>query len=79
LIKNQNLGQRNILKMDIEGHEWRIIDLVKDEILVQFDQIIFELHRVYEAENLELRLRVLKKLNKYYYLVHNHKNSFNPY
>ena len=52
LIKEKNLTRVDLLKMDIEGHEWKIfandlVDLWKADDSLLPDQIAFELHTKY--------------------------------
>jgi hypothetical protein len=71
-------GKKLILKMDIEGSEWEVLDTMKEETLMLFDQILIEAHdfrRIPEYEFRERVIRVLKKLNLHHTPVHVHANN----
>lgn len=78
LLKNNgDLGnQRLILKMDVEGAEWDFIVNTSEEILNQFLQITFELHRLTDSNKEEKILAGLNKLNKTHQVVWIHANNF---
>ena len=63
-----------ILKMDIEGAEWNILDVLDLNLLTQFDQIILEVHTV--GSDPWLHARVLRKLAQHFWLVHAHGNNW---
>ena len=60
-----------ILKIDIEGNEWDILNEIKDNILNQFKYIILELHFL-KVEDYELYFNCLKKLLKNHQVFHIH-------
>jgi hypothetical protein len=71
-------GKKLILKMDIEGSEWSVLDAVKEDTLKLFDQILLEVHdfcRIPEYEFRERALRVFKKLNLSHTPIHVHANN----
>lgn len=77
LENNEDLGNnRLILKMDVEGAEWDFIMNTSEEILNQFRQITFELHRLADSKNEEKILGSLNKLNKTHQVVWIHANNF---
>ena len=77
LEKNGDLENCNlILKMDVEGAEWEFINTTSSEILNQFTQITFELHRLTDTANAENILKALDKLNETHQLVWIHANNF---
>lgn len=65
-----------ILKMDVEGAEWDFINTTSSDILNQFTQITFELHRLTDIANAENILKALDKLNETHQLVWIHANNF---
>jgi hypothetical protein len=68
-----------ILKMDIEGDEWIVLDSLSERTLSQFAQIIVELHGVACVAQPELRrfrLGVLNRLLLTHQPVHLHANNF---
>ena len=77
LENNGDLGNdRLILKMDVEGAEWDFIENTSSEILSQFRQMTFELHRLTEMEKEEQILHCLNKLNLTHQVVWIHANNF---
>lgn len=77
LENNGDLGNnRLILKMDVEGAEWDFIMNTSGEILSQFLQITFELHRLADDKNKEKILGCLNKLNQTHQVVWIHANNF---
>ena len=72
------------LKMDIEGYEWNIFsDKESFDTLINFDQIIVELHMKYLLGKskyfmpIELvkRLFILKRLRKFFYIYNTNANN----
>jgi len=76
LKANDDLGKRKVLKMDVEGAEWDSLDSTPQDILIQFDQIIIELHGIRILKDLDIKIRVLQKLNENFYLHHIHGNNY---
>jgi len=74
LTKNLHFGKRKILKLDVEGAEYDSIETMKESILLEFDQVIMEIHNV--TDNLKRFKLLLDKLNKYFYIYHVHANNF---
>ena len=68
--KNKNM----ILKMDVEGAEWDFLETVPDDVLKQFDQIVFEYHNILKIGS-EKYIKLLNKLNKTHQLIHLHGNN----
>jgi hypothetical protein len=64
-----------ILKMDIEGSEWDLFDLMDRSELLKFRQISCELHDVASPKHLARTLRVLNKICSDFYCVHLHANN----
>jgi len=71
--KSNNL----ILKMDIEGFEYDVIDATPIEVLQQFSQIVIEFHDLLFPENIEI-LPCLEKLNTLFQVVHIHGQQMLP-
>lgn len=75
---HKHRGKKLILKMDIEGSEWSVLDAIEEDTLKLFDQILLEVHdfcRIPEYEFRERVLRVFKKLNLSHTPVHVHANN----
>ena len=72
---------RLILKIDIEGGEWDVLDALSAPVIDRFLQIVCEFHdfrRILEAGWRDRAHRVLTKLNDRHAVVHIHGNNFRP-
>lgn len=74
---NANSHDRIILKLDIEGCEYRILDALEDNLLSKIDCIVCEFH---SFESIILReeimqRKIIKKLLEKFYCVHLHPNN----
>lgn len=70
--KNGDTGKRLIVKMDVEGSEWRSLAAAPDHVLEAIDQMAVEFHGVEEKHFLETAAR----LNQFFYVAHVHQNNF---
>lgn len=76
LRENGDLDNRNlILKMDIEGAEWNVLDSIPSELLNNFIQISLELHDICNLERKEQILKILYKLGLTHQAVWVHGNN----
>lgn len=76
LDENGHGAQKNmLLKIDIEGMEWGVLDALDGKILGQFAQIAIEFHDICQPQNKEIIGRVLQKLNLSHAPVHLHGNN----
>ena len=64
-----------VLKMDVEGAEWDVLDLLSEDILRKFDQIVMELHGLLDVRNAKKILRGLEKLSRSHEVIHIHGNN----
>lgn len=64
-----------ILKMDIEGAEWKVFEGLSEELLNRFDQMVFEIHGLMKTEKWNYYSECLEHLNKTHALVHVHGNN----
>jgi hypothetical protein len=68
-----------LLKLDIEGDEWKVLHQASSDLLVRFDQIAVELHGLERIEepafNAEAR-KVFAILAAHFTLCHVHANNF---
>jgi hypothetical protein len=81
-ILNYGEAGHAILKMDIDGDEWDVLDQTDGSTLDPFTQIICEFHwfgRGYNEDWLQYSTRVLNKLNARFQVVHVHANNCAPY
>jgi len=79
-----NISNKLILKMDIEGCEWEIIEKIDRKFLEKFEQFIIEFHNIQFLQNESFGhfnltypsiINVFKKLNEIFYLGHIHGNN----
>ena len=79
---NKNTATNLILKLDIEGYEWRVLDNIDIIFLTShFKQIIIEFHRLSSASDgytVFKKLEILKRIKKYYNIFHIHHNNYSP-
>jgi hypothetical protein len=72
LERNGHVGQRLIVKMDVEGSEWRSLATAPKHVLHAIDQLAIEFHGVEDAAFLETAAR----LNEFFYVAHIHYNNY---
>jgi hypothetical protein len=75
-------GSNLILKMDIEGAEWNILDADDLTDLSRFDQIAIEYHDFYKVvDEVHYRkvIKVLKKLNESHQVINVHANNWGKF
>ena len=65
-----------ILKMDVEGAEWDVIETITEETISKFNQIVMEIHELDDINQIENKLKYLMKINKTHQLVHIHANNY---
>jgi hypothetical protein len=68
-----------LLKIDIEGAEWDVLDALDYDILAKFDQIVIELHGFEFSKDEDFRdraRRVFSKLNHNHCPIHAHANNY---
>jgi hypothetical protein len=69
----------SIVKMDIEGDEWDVLDAADSACLKTVAQFVCELHgfeRIDEADWYAKALRVLRKIQETFAVVHVHANNY---
>ena len=77
LFQNEHSDKQGmVLKIDIEGSEWDVIDSLPETILDQFDQILIEFHNINEPKKRQKILSVLRKLNSSHAVIHVHGNNY---
>ncbi len=72
IAKNGDTGKRLIVKMDVEGSEWRALATAPDSVLSAIDQMAVEFHEVEEPHFLE----TARRLNEFFYVAHLHYNNY---
>lgn len=75
LFENNDLEKKILLKIDIEGAEWDILDELNVKILQKAVIFIVELHWFHQVQNLDKFTKVLQKLNKFFTIYHLHGNN----
>ena len=74
--KNGHLDNRDlILKMDIEGAEWEVLNDISSDLLYNFKQISLELHDICKWEWRQKILKVLQKIRMTHQAVWIHGNN----
>ncbi len=87
--ENGDNNKKLLLKIDVEGAEWDTLFHIPDAILGSFEQLAIEIHNLhsfcpdYNGINLskfklDQKTRVIKKINKLFYLYHLHANNYQP-
>jgi hypothetical protein len=74
--------KRFVLKMDIEGDEWAVLDHLDLRLLGNCAQFVVELHdlgRVTDLAWCERAKRVLSRLNKTFQVIHIHGNNLSKH
>lgn len=75
-------SDRLILKIDIEGAEWKVLGQLSDAHLARFDQIVGEFHGLSSMRsNQEImeRIHILERLHSKFTLINSHPNNWSPY
>lgn len=65
-----------VLKIDIEGCEWDVLNECDEKILNQFDQIVIELHNLNNLNYAQKIIKGLEKLTKNHHVVNVHGNAY---
>lgn len=68
-----------ILKIDIEGWEWEVLDGLTDEELLRFRQIIGEFHDFHDVGKLESIEGVIRRLASNFTVINSHANNWGKY
>ena len=77
---NGHAGKKDlILKMEVEGAEWDVLESVRTETLASFSQVVLELHDMNNPALYNQICSVLSKLGKTHQCVHVHGNNYRSY
>ena len=68
-----------LLKIDIEGWEWEVLNSISDAEISRFRQIIGEFHGFSQAESLDTINQVLTKILRNFTVVNVHANNWGQY
>lgn len=80
-VTSNNLNDM-ILKIDIEGDEWKSLASIDSELLKKYAQIVIELHDLHKInfdETLKSYVSVLDALHLNHELVFTHANNWSPF
>jgi hypothetical protein len=72
ITRNGDAGKRLVMKMDVEGSEWRSFLATPDSVLDQVDQLSVEFHGVEDDGFAE----VFRKLGRLFHVVNLHYNNW---
>ncbi len=79
-LKMHNIeGNDLLLKMDIEGHEYDVLNAVPESIFSRFEQIVIEIHNLAHLNDEAFRnhfVSLFRKLNNQFTLFHVHANNY---
>lgn len=68
---NGDSAKRIVMKMDVEGAEWRSLLSAPDEVLEQIDQLAVEFHWIEDA----ISLALVRRLKEFFEVAHFHINN----
>jgi hypothetical protein len=74
IARNGDASRRLVMKMDVEGAEWKSLLATPDEVLARIDQLAIEMHA--NAADAPTQQRVIAKLKKHFHVAHLHFNNF---
>ena len=72
IAANGDTGKRLIVKMDVEGAEWRTLTTAPDHVLEAIDQIVLEFHDVEDPEFLDTAARI----EQFFHVANLHQNNW---
>ena len=75
LKENNDIGRKIILKLDVEGAEWQVLENILDESSKDIVAIVLEIHKLYRYEKIMSYIKLFKKINSKFTLVHLHGNN----
>jgi len=70
--KNGDVGKRIVVKMDVEGAEWRSLAGAPEHVLNAIDQMAVEFHEVETGSFLD----TARRLSEFFYVAHVHQNNY---
>ncbi len=72
---NGDSGKKILLKMDIEGCEWKVLGDIIQDFSQDIVGLIVEIHQLYRYEKFPQYIDILKKIDEKFTLVHIHGNN----
>lgn len=82
ILKDMGVERVNVVRMDIEGAEWAVLDsmLLSDNPTIKFDQLLLEIHLDRNsALNMSTKARVLQRLHASMKLFYSIPNLWQPW
>ncbi|MGM9558734.1 FkbM family methyltransferase [Anaerovibrio slackiae] len=79
LENNHTCEDGIILKMDVEGAEWEVLENTQSEIWDKFSQITMEMHWILNEANYSKIVNALKNINKTHIPIYVHGNNNRGY
>lgn len=80
LMENGHMNEGHmILKIDIEGAEYDVLNQIESDVLRRFSQIVFEFHNLTDMDMGKSICQAVGKLNSTHQLVHVHANNYRTY
>ena len=83
IISKLPVGSDLILKIDIEGAEWEVLESTPQSDLVRFDQIVGEFHGFIANKSgqvgLKRKVHILEKLLENFAIINVHPNNWGSY
>jgi hypothetical protein len=74
VVKNGDAGKYLVVKMDVEGAEWRSLMQTPDDVLERIDQIAIELHDF--GRDFGRFVGVVSRLKQFFHVAHLHFNNY---
>ena len=75
---NGHIDDDMILKIDVEGAEWEVLDDLDTQLSARFEQIVMEIHSLDKLTESDFRARFVRgisRLNSQFNVVHVHANN----
>lgn len=80
LKQNKHMQLDNmILKIDVEGAEWKVFANMAPSITDKFAQILIEFHNLCDISDMAIKEKALENISKTHVPVHVHGNNFEKY
>lgn len=70
VVDNGDKGKNIVLKIDLEGGEWKFLGKFTDKDFSSISQIVVEYHNMLSEDKWPQYTNIFKKINQYYYLCY---------
>lgn len=74
--RNGDVGKRLVVKLDVEGAELDALLAVPDDLLLQIDQLVVEIHNIVHGMGDPVYLRLMEKLGRTFLVAYVHANNY---